>query len=83
MALPRMRTIKELIEEIKSMDSKSAITEYYIRDLVTNGKIPFVKAGRKILVNLDMFIEYLQNPSKFENTGNVSIVHSGIRKIAE
>ena len=83
MALPRMRTIKELVEEIKRMDSSTAITEYYVRDLVTNKKIPCVRAGRKILVNLDMFIEYLQNPVKFEKNREIPHTQQGIRRVSD
>ena len=62
MTLPRMRTIKELVEEIKQIDPHTAIREYYARDLVNKNKIPYVRAGRKILINLDGFVEYLRDP---------------------
>lgn len=51
--LPRMRTIKQTAEE-------TGLHEYFIRQLVKQDKIKYVKAGRKVLVNLDKFIEYLE-----------------------
>lgn len=63
MTLPRMRTIKEAAEEIKQTDPQTAIREYFIRDLVVNNRIPYVRAGRKILINMDKLYEYLQNGS--------------------
>lgn len=59
MTLPRMRTIKEAVEEIKKDDPQTAIREYFIRDLVVSNRIPYVKAGRKILINMDKLYEYL------------------------
>ena len=64
MTLPRMRTIKEAAEEIKLTDPQSAIREYFIRDLVVSGQIPHIRAGRKILINLDKLFEYLQEGKK-------------------
>lgn len=61
---PRMRTIKETIAELKEIDPNTAIREYFIRDLVNSGSIPCVRAGRKILINFDKFLEFLnQTPT--------------------
>lgn len=78
MTLPRMRTIKEAAEEIRLSDPQSAIKEYFIRDLVVSGQIPHIRAGRKILINLDKLFEYLQEGKKPLQTDI-----SGIRTIAE
>ena len=78
MTLPRMRTIKEAAEEIKLTDPQSAIKEYFIRDLVASGQIPHIRAGRKILINLDKLFEYLQEGKK-----PLPAEISDIRKIAE
>ena len=53
-SLPRMRTIKESAE-------KTGLAVYFVRQLVKQGKIKYVCAGRKCLVNLDSLIEYLNN----------------------
>lgn len=50
--LPRMRTIKETAEI-------TGLHEYHIRQLVKQNRIVYITSGRKTLVNLDKFIEYL------------------------
>ena len=82
MTLPRMRTIKEAAEEIKLTDPQSAVREYFIRDLVVSGQIPHIRAGRKILINLDKLFEYLQEGVPFSKNEIQDIV-TGIRKIEE
>lgn len=47
-----MRTIKQTAEE-------TGLHEHFIRQLVKQNKIKYVKAGCKTLINLDLFIEYL------------------------
>lgn len=53
--IPHMVTIKEAAELMKDR----GISETFIRKGVRTGKIIFVKSGRKTLINLDKFIEYL------------------------
>lgn len=80
--LPRMRTIKEAAAELKTLDKNTAVTEYHIRQLALSGVLPRVQAGKKLLINLDLLIEYLTNPDadKFRvNTHPAS--DNGIRKI--
>lgn len=50
--LPRMRTIAAAAKELN-------IAEYFVRKLVHQNKIVYVKAGKKSLVNLDSLIKYL------------------------
>lgn len=50
--LPRMCTIKETAEI-------TGLHEYHIRQLVKQNRIVYITSGRKTLVNLDKFIEYL------------------------
>lgn len=50
--LPRMRTIRETAEEL-------GLHEYFIRTLVRQNRIKFITAGRKTLINIDRFVEFL------------------------
>ena len=50
-----MLTIRELAAECKSY----GISEFYIRHAVNDGKVAHIKAGRKILVNREKFIDHL------------------------
>ena len=59
MSLRRMRTILEALEEVKSLDPKTAVTPYCIRMLCKNKRVRCIYTGRKILVDLDDLIGYL------------------------
>lgn len=50
--LPRMRTIKQTAAE-------TGVAEYFVRRLVKQDKIKYVQAGRKVLINLDLFVDFL------------------------
>ena len=63
-SLPRMRTIKETAQI-------TGLHEYHIRRLVKQNRIVYITAGRKTLVNLDKFIEYL-NKGENEHIENIS-----------
>lgn len=60
--VPRMRTVNEAARELKALDPHTAMTAYHIKRLCTAGILPTVKAGKKILFNLDTLIEYMQDP---------------------
>lgn len=59
MAIARMRTIKQCYEYFKEADPESCISEYYLRMLVKQNKVPVFYTGRKQLINLDKLIDYL------------------------
>lgn len=50
--LPTMLVIKETAR-------RSGMPEHFIRAAVNDGRIVHIKAGRKILINYEKFIEYL------------------------
>ncbi|MGN0507947.1 MAG: hypothetical protein ACI4GX_01825 [Ruminococcus sp.] len=80
--IPRMRTVPEAAKELKEMDEHTAVTEYHIRQLALSGVLPRVQAGRKMLINFDLLLEYLQNPTadKFQvHTAAADV--NGIRPI--
>ena len=58
--LPRMRTIGEAAAMLKAMDPDTAVTEYYIRQLVLTGALPHVCAGCKRMINFDRLLDYLR-----------------------
>ena len=62
--LPHMRTLDECFEEIKSLDPHTAISKYFIRQIVLSGKIPVKMCGAKRLINLDALIDYLSNDNE-------------------
>ena len=69
--IPRMRTIKETAELF-------GLPVHFVRQKVNDGEIVAVRAGRRFLVNIDRFAEYLNSntiPQK-------SKANSGIQPIA-
>lgn len=70
-----MRTVKEAAAELKELDPHTALSEWRIRELALSGVLPRVQAGKKLLINLDTLIEYLNDPAaeKFKPTGKPRI----------
>lgn len=80
--IPKMRTVSEAAQELKALDPHTAMTPYHIRRLCLDGVLPTVKAGKKILLNLDLLLEYMADPTadKFKTHQSVPTVN-GIRRI--
>lgn len=57
--VPRYRTIKDCLIEIKQLDKDSCITEFFIRNLCKQNKVKCYLSGKKSLVCLDSLLEYL------------------------
>lgn len=65
MELPRIRTIRECLEEINAMDEKSAINENVIRTMCKKGIVKSFKTGNKYMINFDDLLVKL-NEFSFE-----------------
>lgn len=80
--IPRMRTVKEAAVELKELDPHTALSEWRIRELALSGILPRVQAGKKMLINFDLLLEYLQDPTaeKF-NHDQGSAARGGIRRV--
>ena len=57
------RTIREAAVHYRAQDPDTAITEYRIRQLVVNGAVPSVRAGKKYLVALETLDDYFSHPT--------------------
>ena len=55
----RIRTIREAIVLLKLADSQTAVTYHFIRKLCDSGCIKSIRAGKKILINYDELLAYL------------------------
>ena len=55
----RIRTIREAIALLKQADSQTAVTYHFIRKLCNSGCIKSIRAGKKILINYDELLAYL------------------------
>lgn len=81
MAVTKMRTIRQAYEYFKAEDPESCISEYYIRMLAKQNKIPVFHAGRKQLINLDKLIDYLNSEVAEEEPGIQG--YGTIRRVGE
>lgn len=79
--IPRMRTVQEAARELKELDAHTCMTAYHIRRLCLTGVLPTVRAGKKILLNLDTLIEYMQDPTAEKFRIQPAAVN-GIRRIS-
>ena len=55
----RMRTIYECLQLIKDTDVNSSLTYNAVRVLCDEGKVKFIKIGKKYLVNYDDLLALL------------------------
>ena len=70
-SLVRLRTVDEAYNDIKRMDPNTKVTKYFLKTLVKTGTVPSLKVGnRKRLIDLDLLIRYLSNPSLIEKSGD-------------
>ena len=75
--IPKIRTIAKAIEEIKRIDPETAITARFIKEGIANGKIPIIKVGNKVLVNMESIYTFLEGELIYETVTPVN----SIRKI--
>ncbi len=79
---PRMRGIKQAIEELKVADADTALTERALRRLILTREIPSVKIGTKYLINMDVLNDYLYKGSCGGSNTTVN-GYRNIRKASE
>ena len=80
-SVPRMRTISTAFAELRAIDNDTSITESGLRRLVREGKVPSVRVGRKILLNVDILIQFLSNDEVQQKDPEQE--YTGIRRIGE
>lgn len=77
--IPRMRTAAKIVAEIKALDPATEVTEYHIRQLVKEGTVPIVWAGRKALINLDDVLDLMRLGTARPKAETATV--GGIRRI--
>lgn len=68
--MPRMRTIRQAAQQVKSADPSTALTETALRRLLTTGALPCVRVGVKYLIDLDALEAYLCGAVVGRGSGN-------------
>lgn len=82
MPLPRVRTAKQAAAELHNLDPETGIKECHIRYLMKSGQIPTIAAERRLFVNLDMLLDYLES-EQFQTLSEPEPTTCGIRRIRE
>ena len=54
---------------IKEAVAATGLSEYYLRNQIRDNKIPYIKSGIKILINMPQLIEQLNADSKTNTRG--------------
>ena len=82
--IPKMRTVNEAAQELKQLDPNTAMSSYHIRRLCLDGILPTVRAGKKLLLDLNLLIEYMTDPTadKFKPRKTATDTIGGIRRIS-
>lgn len=57
--MARMRYPEQALKLLKQEDPETQVTLNFIRSLLTRDAIPYVKIGRRHLLNYDALVEYL------------------------
>lgn len=70
--IPVLKTINEASQLV-------GLARYHLRQLVKQNKIKFILAGKKVLINMDSLIEYLNNGETQSETEDNNT--SKIRKV--
>lgn len=78
----RLRTVKATVEYFKQEDPETPVNEYMLRRLIKQKRISVVHAGNKVLINLDKFIDYLNNDVRDEQVETVQ-AYGKLRKVME
>ena len=72
--IPVLKTINEASQLV-------GLARYHLRQLVKQNKVKFIFAGRKVLINMDSLIEYLNNGETQAETEEQDNNTNKIRKV--
>ena len=72
--IPKMLTIQETAEQF-------GLAKHFVRSLVLDNKVVYVKAGKKYLVNAQKFIEYLSTGDGGDESPSGQQSNGGIRQL--
>ena len=59
--MEKLRTISETINELKMHDPGCQLTDWALRQMVKEGKIPYLSIGKKVLLSVEAVERYIDN----------------------
>ncbi len=62
--IPKVRTIPQLVKEIREQDPESVITEPLLRRMVKEKKIPHIEVNGRIYISLEAFYKCMTEPTQ-------------------
>lgn len=83
--LPRLATIDETVlfleKSAKELNIKNCLTAYRLRELALSNQIVHVRAGKKILINIDKLFVFLNAGSTSEPESETNSKYKTISRI--
>lgn len=79
--IPHMRTVDNIVKELKALDPGCEVSTYFIRQLVKKGYLRALPSGVKVLINLWDVLDLMsvgvpQEPGEYD-----SAAVGGIRRV--
>lgn len=78
----KMRTIPQLVKELKDQDPETPISESFIRKLVKQNKIPYITANSRIYISVEAFEKSIQSMQPLPRNEKI-VEMKNIRMVAE
>lgn len=64
--VPTMLTVKSTFERLKSLNPDTEISQWFIRCLCKENKVKHFMTGKKILVNFEDLLRFLNNQNDID-----------------
>lgn len=80
----RMRRLSQAIDEIKKEDPNTALTLWHLRQMIASGELPCHRAGRTMLIDIDLLSDVLEGKPLQEKAPEVSPFSlNHVRRVSE
>ena len=80
--IPHMRTVDNIVKELKVLDADCEVSTYCIRQLVKRGHLRALPSGSKLLINLWDVLDLMNMGVPEDEEAEETPVVGGIRRIA-
>ncbi|MBQ9348339.1 MAG: hypothetical protein IJT94_13565 [Oscillibacter sp.] len=80
--IPHMRTVDNIVKELRELDSDCEVSTYCIRQLVKKGYLRALPSGSKLLINLWDVLDLMNMGVSGGDEADEAPVVGGIRRVA-